>query len=430
MSARSSPSNEYPENAEARRSLEVAYRLHSRQMLATLIRLLGGFDLAEEAMHDAFVAAAQQWPRDGVPANPRAWLISAGRFRAIDRLRKKARLDAVQDELSRHLEFAAQSEDTAGPDDFQDDRLRLIFICCHPSLPIDAQIAMTLREVCGLTTEQIAHAFLTTPPTIAQRIVRAKARIRDQAIAYEIPAAADRQARIESVLRVIYLIFTEGYADPGPDGAARELCDEAIRLGRLVRDLFQDSETTGLLALMLLQHSRRAARLSGDRELRLLYEQDQRLWDQSLIEEGCALAAEALSNSVIGSYALQAAIAAVHAKATGSDTTDWKRIVAYYDLLLRAEPSPVVELNRAVAVAKRDGAAAGLHLIEGLLARGELRHYHPAYAALAHLYEELGRTADAIAALETGIHIVRHPPERRWFEQQLARLRSSGRNQG
>jgi RNA polymerase sigma-70 factor (ECF subfamily) len=425
MSARSSQSNEYPEDAASLRSLEEAYRLHSRRVLATLIRLLGGFDIAEEAMHDAFVAAAQQWPRDGVPANPRAWLISAGRFRTIDRLRKKARLDAVQDELSQHLELAAQSEDTAGPDDLEDDRLRLIFICCHPSLPIDAQIAMTLREVCGLTTEQIAHAFLTTPPTIAQRIVRAKARIRDLAIAYEIPDAAQREARIESVLRVIYLIFTEGYADPSPDGAARELCDEAIRLGRLVRDLFHDSDTTGLLALMLLQHSRRPARLTSDRQLCLLYEQDRRLWDQRLIEEGCALAAQALSNAVIGSYALQAAIAAVHAKATGSDT-DWTRIVAYYDLLLRADPSPVVELNRAVAVAKRDGAAAGLQLIDGLLARGELQHYHPAYAAQAHLSEELGRTAEAIAALESGIHAVRHAPERRWFEQQLARLRSSG----
>jgi RNA polymerase sigma-70 factor (ECF subfamily) len=326
--------------------VESAYRLHSRAVLASLVRLLGGFDLAEEGLHEAFLAAAAQWPHEGVPRNPRSWLISAGRFRVIDRLRSKPRLDAVRDDLSRHLDMV--SEPTM-EDRFPDDRLRLIFICCHPALAVDTQVAMALREVCGLTTEQIAAAFLTSAPTIAQRIVRAKARIRDLALPYVVPGVDELEQRTEGVLRVIYLIFTEGYTNPERGSASEALCDEAIRLARLMRDLPPDGEVAGLLALMLLQDSRRAARLDADGDVRLLEEQDRGLWDREKIIEGCALADEALSRPSVDAYALQAAIAACYARAPSLERVNWDRVLALYDLLARDEPSPVIELNRAVA---------------------------------------------------------------------------------
>jgi RNA polymerase sigma-70 factor, ECF subfamily len=404
---------------EAGDPVESAYRLHSRAVLASLVRLLGGFDLAEEGLHEAFLAAAAQWPHEGVPRNPRSWLISAGRFRVIDKLRSKARLDAVRDDLSRHLDMV--SEPTM-EDGFPDDRLRLIFICCHPALAVDAQVAMALREVCGLTTEQIAAAFLTGAPTIAQRIVRAKARIRDLALPYVVPGVDELEQRTEGVLRVIYLIFTEGYANPERGSASEALCDEAIRLAKLMRDLLPDGEVAGLLALMLLQDSRRAARLDTDGDVRLLEEQDRGLWDREKIVEGCALVDEALLRPSVDAYALQAAIAACYARAPSLERVDWDRVLALYDLLARAEPSPVIELNRAVALSRKSGPAAGLAIVDRLLADGVLRRYGPAYSVRAQLCKELGRLDEAKAAFERTLSLARSPAERRWIESQIAAL--------
>jgi RNA polymerase sigma-70 factor (ECF subfamily) len=402
--------------------VDSAYRLHSRAVLASLVRLLGGFDLGEEGLHEAFLAAAAQWPRDGVPRDPRSWLISAGRFRVIDKLRSKARLDAARDDLSRHLDMALQPTDPSMDDGFPDDRLRLIFICCHPALALDAQIAMALREVCGLTTEQIAAAFLTSVPTIAQRIVRAKARIRDLALPYVVPGADELEQRTEGVLRAIYLIFTEGYANPERGGASESLCDEAIRLARLMRDLLPDGEVAGLLALMLLQDSRRAARLDAGGDVRLLEEQDRGLWDGEKIVEGCALADEALSRPSVDAYALQAAIAACYARAPSLERVDWDRVLALYDLLAQAEPSPVIELNQAVALSRKSGPAAGLAIVDRLLADGALRRYGPAYAVRAQLCKELDRLDEAKGAFERTLSLARSPAERRWIESQIAGL--------
>lgn len=404
---------------EAGDPVESVYRLHSRAVLASLVRLLGGFDLAEEGLHEAFLAAAAQWPHEGVPRNPRSWLISAGRFRVIDRLRSEARLDAVRDDLSRHLDMV--SEPTM-EDRFPDDRLRLIFICCHPALAVDAQVAMALREVCGLTTEQIAAAFLTSAPTSAQRIVRAKARIRDLALPYVVPGVDELEQRTDGVLRVIYLIFTEGYANPERGSASEALCDEAIRLAKLMRDLLPDGEVAGLLALMLLQDSRRVARLDTHGDVRLLEEQDRRLWDREKIVEGCAFVDEALLRPSVDAYALQAAIAACYARAPSLERVDWDRVLALYDLLARAEPSPVIELNRAVALSRKSGPAAGLAIVDRLLADGVLRRYGPAYAVRAQLCKELGRLDEAKAAFERTLSLARSPAERRWIESQIAAL--------
>ena len=376
-----------------RPAVEDVYRTESRRVLATLIRLLGDFDLAEEALHDAFIAAAEQWPRDGMPKNPVAWLVSAGRFKAIDRLRRRARFGAVEAEIARELEDAMEEPATFSEEEIADDRLRLIFTCCHPALPSDAQVALTLREVCGLTTEEIASAFLIAAPTIAQRIVRAKAKIREARIPYEVPDRDELPDRLDAVLRAVYLVFNEGYAaSSGASLTRRDLSGEAIRLGRLLAALLPEPEAFGLLALMLLHESRRAARTSADGELILLGDQDRALWDSDLIAEGLALVQSAVATREVGAYALQAAIAAEHAKAATAEDTDWAEIVALYDLLLRAEPSPVVALNRAVAVAMRDGPAAGLDLIDAILAGGDLADYLFAHSARADLLRRLGET--------------------------------------
>jgi RNA polymerase sigma-70 factor, ECF subfamily len=412
--------------AAVRARIDGLYRSESRRVLATLIRLLGDFDLAEEALQDAFMAAVEQWPRDGMPANPRAWLVSAGRFKAIDRLRRRARFDTVLGELAARLDDQAAA-DPADLDDqaLEDDRLRLIFTCCHPALPPDAQVAMTLREVCGLTTEEIARAFLTGPPTVAQRIVRAKAKIRAARIPYEVPPRDELTGRLGTVLHVVYLVFTEGYAPASGDAVVRaDLADEAIRLGRLLVELLPEPEpeALGLLALMLLQDSRRAARTSADGELVLLPDQDRSRWDRGRIAEGIALLQRAVSSGPVGPYALQAAIAAVHAEAPTAAATDWDRIVGLYDLLARADPSPVVELNRAVAVAMRDGPSAGLALVDALLGRGDLDAHHLAHAARADLLRRLGRTADARAAYRRALDLARQEPERRFLRRRLEEL--------
>ncbi|NSX05457.1 RNA polymerase sigma factor [Cupriavidus gilardii] len=404
------------------------YRAESRRVLATLIRLLGDFDLAEEALHDAFKAALEQWPRDGVPANPCAWLISAGRFKAIDGIRRHARFRPL-DDVSEQVEAIVDESATRAFDELfddaclEDDRLRLIFTCCHPALAPDAQVALTLREVCGLTTEDIAHAFLTAPSTLAQRIVRAKAKIRDARIPYQVPDRKDLPERLDSVLRVVYLVFNEGYSASSGDQLTRhDLSGEAIRLARLLLELLPEPEIMGLLALMLLHESRRAARTSPDGELVLLDEQDRSRWDRALIAEGTALVERALSSRRFGPYSLQAAISAVHAEADSAASTDWPQIVALYDVLLAIQPSPVVELNRAVAVAMRDGPEAGLALVDAILARGELTDYHLAHAARADLCRRLGRYADARAAYRTVLELVRQNPERRFIERRLAAL--------
>jgi RNA polymerase sigma-70 factor (ECF subfamily) len=397
------------------------YRSESRRVFATLIRLLGDFDLAEEALHDAFRTALEQWPRDGVPANPRAWLVSAGRFKAIDGLRRQERFEPLDDDTEQTL--TAADDSARDRDDIEDDRLRLIFTCCHPALPPDAQVALTLREVCGLTTEEIAHAFLTAPPTLAQRIVRAKTKIRDARIPYQIPSQEELPDRLDSVLRVIYLVFNEGYA--ASSGAAltrHDLSAEAIRLARLLTRLLPEPEAQGLLALMLLHESRRVARTSPDGDLILLDEQDRSLWNRELIEEGTVLVRRALLSQHIGAYTLQAAISAVHAEAPHAGATDWAQIVGLYDVLAVAEPSPVVELNRAVAVAMRDGFGAGLTLIDAILARGELSDYRLAHAARADLLRRLGRTGDARAAYQRALELTRQEPERRFLERRLAEL--------
>jgi RNA polymerase sigma-70 factor, ECF subfamily len=408
---------------EVREKVDAIYRSDSRRVLATLIRLLGDFDLAEEALHNAFVAAIEQWPRDGVPDSPRAWLVSAGRFKAIDSLRRRARFDAARADIAKRLD-AVQFDAAAQEDEgIEDDRLRLVFTCCHPALPPDAQIALTLREVCGLRTEEIASAFLTTPPTIAQRIVRAKGKIRDAHIPYEVPSRADLPGRLDSVLRVIYLVFTEGYSASSGDLLTRpDLSGEAIRLGRLVVELLPEPEGVGLLALMLLQESRRGARTSPAGELVLLQEQDRSLWNRDQITEGIALVERALASHRFGPYTLQASIAAVHAEAPNAAATDWAQIVGLYDVLVRAEPSPVVELNRAVAVAMRDGPSAGLTLVDAILARGDLQDYHLAHSVRAELCRRLGRTAEARASYQRALELARQEPERRFLERQLSGL--------
>jgi RNA polymerase sigma-70 factor (ECF subfamily) len=405
-----------------REVVDAVYRSESRRVFATLIRLLGDFDLAEEALHDAFRAALEQWSRDGVPANPRAWLVSAGRFKAIDGIRRRARFDAL-DDVAEHVDALADDAAELDGEDIEDDRLRLIFTCCHPALPPDAQVALTLREVCGLTTEEIAHAFLTPPPTLAQRIVRAKNKIRDAKIPYQVPSQEDLPDRLDSVLRVIYLVFNEGYAaSSGASLTRHDLSGEAIRVTRLLTDLLPEPEPRGLLALMLLHESRRAARVSPSGDLILLEDQDRSLWNRKAIAEGTALVERALSSRRIGPYTLQAAIAALHAGAPNAAATDWAQIVGLYDVLARAEPSPVVELNRAVAVAMRDGPDAGLVMIDAILARGDLSDYRLAHAARADLCRRLGKTEDARASYQRALELTRQEPERRFLERRLAEL--------
>ncbi|QNN23175.1 RNA polymerase sigma factor [Planctomycetales bacterium ZRK34] len=403
-----------------RQTVESLYTSQSRRVLATLIRVLGDFDLAEEALSDAFAAALAQWPREGVPANPRAWLVSAGRFKAIDALRRRARFDASLTSLAERLDTESAPREAVA---VEDDQLRLIFTCCHPSLSPEAQIAMTLREVCGLTTEQIAAAFLTSPPTIAQRIVRAKAKIREANIPYEVPEREHLGERLASVLRVTYLVFNEGYSASSGDHVTRaDLSGEAIRLQRLLVDLLPESEAVGLLALMLLQESRREARSTPDGDLILLEDQDRSRWRRDLIDEGAALVERALATRRVGPYTLQAAIAAVHAQATTPDKTDWAQIVGLYDLLGQVEPSPIVALNRAVAVAMRDGPAAGLTLIDELLADGKLAEYHLAHAARADLCRRLGRTDQARASYQRALDLTQQEPERRFLARRLREL--------
>jgi RNA polymerase sigma-70 factor (ECF subfamily) len=402
-----------------------AYVSDSRRVLATLIRLLGDFDVAEEAMHEAFRAALEQWPRDGVPANPRAWLVSTGRFKAIDGLRRRARFD-VLDEQSEQAAFVVKGSDVwADPESVEDDRLRLIFTCCHPALAPDTQVALTLREVCGLKTEEIAQAFLTPAPTLAQRIVRAKAKIRDARIPYQVPTHAELPERLSAVLRVIYLVFNEGYAaSSGATLTRHDLSSEAIRLGRLLVELLPEPEALGLLGLMVLHESRRTARVSPSGELILLDKQDRSLWNPALIAEGTELVSRSLSSGRPGPYTLQGAISAVHANAASAPTTDWAEIVGLYDVLLRLDPSPVVELNRAVAIAMRDGPAAGLALIDAILARGDLADYRFAHAARADLCRRLGKKTDAVAAYKRALALTRQETERRFLEQRVAELSS------
>jgi RNA polymerase sigma-70 factor (ECF subfamily) len=407
-----------------RERVEAVYRADSRRVFATLIRLLGDFELAEEALHDAFRAALEQWPRDGMPANPRAWLISAGRFKAIDSIRRRARFDVSLTEIANQMDAGTSDPAACDDESIEDDRLRLIFTCCHPALPSDARVALTLREVCGLTTEEIAHAFLTAPPTVAQRIVRAKTKIRDARIPYEVPSRIDLPARLHAVLRVVYLVFNEGYsASAGVSLTRHDFSGEAIRLGRLLIELLPEPEAVGLLALMLLQESRRAARASPTGELVLLPDQDRSLWNRDQIAEGLVLVEQALSSRRFGPYTLQAAIAAVHAEAPSAVATDWAQIVRLYDVLARVEPSPVVELNRAVAIAMRDGPAVGLALLDTILASGDLEDYHLAHAARADLYRRLGRSAEARASYERALALARQAPERRFLERRLDELR-------
>jgi RNA polymerase sigma-70 factor (ECF subfamily) len=402
------------------------YLAESRRVLATLIRLLGGFDAAEEALHDAFRAALEQWPRDGVPANPRAWLVSAARFKAIDAMRRQKRFEPLDEGLDESRVAITDESAWADEESVHDDQLRLIFTCCHPALSLDAQVALTLREVCGLTTEEIAQAFLTPAPTLAQRIVRAKAKIRDAKIPYQVPTAAELPERLEAVLRVIYLVFNEGYsASSGTSLTRHDLSGEAIRLGRLLVELLPEPEAVGLLALMLLHESRRAARTSPTGDVVLLEDQDRTLWDQSLIAEGSRLVRQALSSGRAGPYSIQAAIAAVHAAAPSLAETDWHEIVGLYDVLLRLDPSPVVALNRAVAVAMRDGPAAGLALVDAILERGELRDYRHAHAARAELCRRVGRTSEARTSYERALKLTRQEPERRLLERRIAELAKS-----
>jgi RNA polymerase sigma-70 factor (ECF subfamily) len=408
----------------ARDLVEAVYRAESRRVLATLIRLLGGFDLAEEALHDAFAAAMEQWPRDGVPANPRAWLVSVGRFKAIDGIRRHARFDTeLTEELAEQLGGITDDDVELDDEHVVDDQLRLIFTCCHPALPPDAQIALTLREVCSLTTEEIAHAFLTAAPTVAQRIVRAKAKIRDARIPYQVPSRDELPHRLDVVLQVIYLVFNEGYsASSGTSLTRHDLSGEAIRLGKLLIELLPEPEVMGLLALMLLQESRRAARTSPDGEMVLLDDQDRSLWNRDLIAEGLVLVERALQSRRFGPYTLQAAIAAVHAQALDAAATDWEEIVGLYDVLLRADPSPVIELNRAVAVAMRDGPLAGLALIDAILSRGDLSDYHLAHAAHADLCRRLGKTAEARLSYERAIGLTKQELQRRFLARRLVEL--------
>jgi RNA polymerase sigma-70 factor (ECF subfamily) len=406
-------------------TVNAVYLSESRRVLATLIRLLGDFDVAEEALHDAFRAALEQWPREGVPVNPRAWLVSAGRFKAIDGMRRRKRFDPL-DEVGDKADIAVvDAAAWADPESVEDDRLRLIFTCCHPALASDAQVALTLREVCGLTTEEIARAFLTPAPTLAQRIVRAKTKIRVARIPYQVPEQAELPDRLDAVLRVVYLVFNEGYSASSGDSLTRhDLSEEAIRLGRLLVELLPEPEARGLLALMLLHESRRPARTTASGELIVLEDQDRSLWDRQLIAEGIGLVEDALASRRFGPYTIQAAIAGVHAEAPTAAATDWAEIVGLYDALAREDGSPVIELNRAVAVAMRDGPGAGIALIDGILERGDLLDYRPAHAARAELCLRLGRTADARVSYERALALARQEPERRFIERRLAQLQS------
>jgi RNA polymerase sigma-70 factor, ECF subfamily len=413
------------EPEQIRELLDSLYRVDSGRILATLIRLLGDFDLAEEAMHEAFAAALSLWPTSGRPGNPRPWLISTARFKAIDTLRRRARFDASQDEIVRYLEAQSSSAETSNEEEtLEDDRLRLIFTCCHPSLAPEARVALTLREVCGLTTEEIAKAFLITPRTLAQRIVRAKAKIRETPIPYEVPAQQELPERLGTVLHVIYLVFNEGYsAAAGAEVTRAELTGEAIRLGRLLTELRPEPEVIGLLSLMLLQESRHAARTSPTGELILLEQQDRSLWNREQIAEGVALLEQALKSQRFGAYTVQAAIAAVHAEAESAAATDWRQIVALYDRLLRIHPSPVVQLNRAVAIAMRDGPDAGLTLIDALLEHGELANYYLAHSARADLCRRLGRTAEARSSYEKALALTQQEPERQFLQERIRQLK-------
>jgi RNA polymerase sigma-70 factor, ECF subfamily len=403
-------------------AIDAVYRAESRRIFATLVRLLGDFDVAEEALHEAFRAALEQWPHEGIPANPRAWLVSAGRFKAIDGIRRQSRFDALDDHAE-HVEAIAAEEARREVDEIEDDRLRLVFTCCHPALAPEAQVALTLREVCDLKTEEIARAFLVPAPTIAQRIVRAKSKIRDARIPYEVPSGGELPERLDAVLRVVYLVFNEGYSASSGDSLTRtDLCTEAIRLGRLLVELLPEPETMGVLALMLLQDSRRAARTTPAGDLILLEDQDRSLWNKEEIAEGVALVERALATRRFGPYCVQAAIAASHAQAPSAAETDWSEIAALYDYLARFEPSPVVELNRAVAIAMRDGPEAGLALVDAILARGDLADYHLAHAARADLCRRLRRPKEARSAYEKALKLARQEPERRFLEKRLAEL--------
>ncbi|RUM26417.1 RNA polymerase sigma factor [Rhizobium vallis] len=402
--------------------IEEIYRTQSRRALATLIRLLGDFDRAEEALHDAFAAAARTWPDDGIPGNPFAWLVSTGRFKAIDTIRRRARFDASQQHIEDSL-YTVDETEIGDMEAIEDDMLRLVFTCCHPVIPADAQMAMALREICGLTTEEIAHAFLIPPPTVAQRIVRAKGKIRAAKIPYEVPGREALPERLDRVLHVIYLVFNEGYsASSGEEVVRADLTAEAIRLARLLLTLLPHPDVYGLLALMLLQDSRRNARRGGEGSLVLLADQDRSLWDNGKISEGLALLAEAMRAAEIGTYTLQAGIAAEHAKAPTAEETDWRRIVFYYDLLLAAQPSPIVELNRAVAIAMAEGPAKGLELVDAILGRRELQTYHLAHSARADFLRRLGRRREAIGAYETALSLCRQEPEQAFLRKRISEL--------
>lgn len=411
-------------SAEIREKVDEVYRTESRRVFATLVRLIGDFDLAEESMHEAFAAAVEQWRRDGIPANPRSWLVSAGRFKAIDHIRRRVRFDEAQLEVAQRLEGIAGLNADKSDSEVEDDRLRLIFTCCHPAIAPQVQIPLTLREVCGLSTEEIASAFLTSPSTMAQRIVRGKSKIRDAGIPYVVPNRADLPERLDAVLTVVYLVFNEGYSASSGDSLTRkDLSEEAIRLGRLLVDLLDDPEVQGLLALMLIHESRREARSTADGDLILLEDQDRSLWDQEKIMEGTALVEQAIASGEVGSYTIQAAIASVHASAARGADTDWSRIISWYNLLLQANPTPIIELNRAVAIAMRDGAEAGLQLIDAILTRGDLKEYHLIYAARADLCRRLGQIDAARTAYEKALSLTNQSAESRFLEKRLQELK-------